>query len=67
MANPEIYFPTERLVVNRLNEDFLAMHGELLDDFFDRTTSSKPDYQNVWITTGYVAAQHAYLVELSFE
>ncbi|GEO68695.1 hypothetical protein [Levilactobacillus acidifarinae] len=67
VANVELYFPTDRLVVNRLDEDFLAMHGDLLNDFFDRTRSSKLDYQDVWVTTGYVPGQHAYLVELSFE
>lgn len=67
VANVDIYFPTDRLIVNRLDEDFLAMHGELLNDFFNHTHSSKLDYQDVWVTTGYVPGQHAYLVELSFE
>ncbi|HIW71526.1 MAG TPA: hypothetical protein H9875_02760 [Candidatus Levilactobacillus faecigallinarum] len=67
VANVDLYFPTGHLVVNRMSDDFLAMHGDLLNDFFERTHSSKTDYRNVWITTGHVADQHAYLVEISFE
>ena len=67
VANVDLYFPVGHLVVNRMSEDFLAMHGDLLNDFFDRTRSTKPSYREVWITTGYVRDEHAYLVELSFE
>lgn len=67
VANVDLYFPVGHLVVNRMSDDFLAMHGDLLNDFFERTHSSKPDYRDVWITTGHVPAEHAYLVEMSFE
>jgi len=67
VANPDIYFPTDRLLVNRMDDDFLAKNGDLLNDFFDRTNSSKLDYSEVWITTGYIQAEHTYLVEISFE
>lgn len=67
VANPEIYFPVGHLLVNRMDNDFLAKHGELLNDFFARTNSSKLDYQEVWITTSYIKNAQTYLVELSFE
>lgn len=67
VANAEIYFPANHLVVNRMDEDFLAKYGNLLNYFFDRTTGSKQDFQNVWITTSHITARHAYLVEISFE
>lgn len=67
VANPEIYFPVGHLLVNRMDNDFLAKHGELLNGFFARTNSSKLDYQEVWITTSYIKNAQTYLVELSFE
>lgn len=67
VANVDIYFPDSRLVVNRMSDDFLAMHGDLLNIFFERTHSSKTDYRDVWITTGHVVDRQAYLVEISFE
>ncbi|WP_125573364.1 hypothetical protein [Levilactobacillus huananensis] len=67
VSDPEIYFPVNHLLVNRMDDDFLAKNGDLLTYFFERTTSSKLDYQEVWITTGYVTAKKTYLVELSFE
>ncbi|WP_024746907.1 hypothetical protein [Levilactobacillus namurensis] len=67
VANVDLYFPDGHLVVNRMSEDFLAMHGGLLNDLFIRTHGSKTAYRNVWITTGHVVDQRAYLVELSFE
>ncbi|WP_125581378.1 hypothetical protein [Levilactobacillus cerevisiae] len=67
VANPELYFPVGHLLVNRMDDDFLAMNGDLLNDFFERTQSSKLDYREVWITTSHIPAEQAYLVELSFE
>ncbi|MCH5464688.1 hypothetical protein [Levilactobacillus tujiorum] len=67
VANADIYFPENHLLVNRMGDDFLAKNGDLLEDFFARTHSSKLDYQEVWITTGYVTKEHTYLVEMSFE
>jgi len=67
VANADIYFPENNLLVNRMGDDFLAKNGDLLETFFERTNSSKLDYQQVWITTGYVTSEHTYLVEMSFE
>ncbi|AYM03650.1 hypothetical protein [Levilactobacillus yiduensis] len=67
VANQELYFPVGHLLVNRMDDDFLAKNGELLNDFFDRTRSSKEDYREVWITTSYIPTEHMYLVEISFE
>lgn len=67
VANPELYFPVGHLMVNRMSDDFLAMNGDLLNDFFEKTHSSKPDYREVWMTTSYMPSEHAYFVEMSFE
>lgn len=67
VANQELYFPIGHLLVNLMDEDFLAKNGELLNDFFERTHTSKVDYREVWITTSYLPDEHLYLVELSFE
>lgn len=37
VANPEIYFPDNKLLVNRFQDDFVAKNGNLLDFFFDYT------------------------------
>jgi len=67
VANADLYFPVNHLQVNLMNEDFLAKNGDLLNDFFDLTSSSKLDYQQVWITTSHIPSEHTYLVEISFE
>lgn len=67
VANADIYFPAGHLLVNRMDENFLAKNGDLLNTFFDQTRTSKLDYREVWITTGYVPDEQTYLVELSFE
>ncbi|GAK48663.1 hypothetical protein LOSG293_460010 [Secundilactobacillus oryzae JCM 18671] len=67
IANRETYFPEGRLMVNRMSNHFVSMHGELLDYFFDMTEKGKPDYREVWITTGYLPKKQLYLLELSYE
>lgn len=67
IADSDFYFPEQRLMVNRLSNDFVAKNGDLLDEYFDQTRLKKPNYHNVWVTTSHVASLHIYLLELSFE
>ncbi|MFB9770241.1 hypothetical protein [Lactiplantibacillus modestisalitolerans] len=67
VANPEIYFPDNKLLVNRFQDDFVAKNGQLLDFFFDYTEKKVPNYHEVWVTTAHLPQQRAYFLELSFE
>lgn len=67
VANPEIYFPDNHLSVNLMSDAFVGEYSELLDFFFEMTSQSKPDYQEVWITTSHLVEQQLFLVEISFE
>ena len=67
VADADIYFPDQKLMVNRLSVDFVAKNGELLDFFYDMTKQEMPNYHDVWVTTSHLVAKGRYLVELSFE
>ncbi len=67
VSDSDFYFPEHKLMVNRLSPDFVAKNGDLLDYYYDMTDQDNPGFHDVWITTGHVSKQHAYLIELSFE
>lgn len=67
VANPEIYFPSDRLSVNLMTDSFVGEYGDLLNHFYELTKQSKPDYHKVWITTSHLNQQALYLLDLSFE
>nr|WP_155431803.1 hypothetical protein [Secundilactobacillus folii] len=67
VSDPDIYFPSNRLSVNLMDDSFVGENGELLNRFYELTKQSKPDYQDVWITTGHLKTDQLYLLDLSFE
>ncbi|BDZ31436.1 hypothetical protein RA086_09470 [Lactiplantibacillus sp. WILCCON 0030] len=67
VANPEIYFPNDKLLVNRFEDEFVAKNGSLLDFFFDYTEKKVPNYHEVWVSTAHLPSQKMYFLELSFE
>ncbi|MDV0431314.1 hypothetical protein RXV91_10565 [Lactiplantibacillus sp. DA1] len=67
VANPDIYFPDNKLLVNRFQDDFVAKNGNLLDFFFDYTEKKVPNYHEVWVSSAHLPAKHLYFLELSFE
>jgi hypothetical protein len=67
LGNPEIYFPTQRLEVNRMAPDFVSMNSDLLDYFHDKTAVKDSSYHDLWITTSHLANRNKYLIDLSFE
>lgn len=67
IADSFFYFPEQRLMVNRLANDFVAKHGDLLEEYFAKTRATAANYHDVWVTTAHIAKDHAYLLELSFE
>jgi hypothetical protein len=67
IADAAFYFPDDRLMVNRLSNDFVAKNGELLEDYFVKTNQAEKNYHEVWVTTAHVPEKHVYLLELSFE
>lgn len=67
VADASFYFPERRLMVNRLTDDFVAKHGELLDYYYQMTDQVRPGYHDVWLTTCHIADQKKYLLELSYE
>ncbi|MFC6294782.1 hypothetical protein ACFQH1_06165 [Lactiplantibacillus daoliensis] len=67
VANPEIYFPNDKLLVNRFEDEFVAKNGNLLDFFFDYTEKKVPNYHEVWVSTAHLPSKNRYFLELSFE
>lgn len=67
IADASFYFPDNKLMVNRLANDFVAKNGDLLEDFFAKTRKAQPNYHDVWVTTSHIPRQKVYLLELSFE
>ncbi|MEE8824077.1 hypothetical protein LASUN_11490 [Lentilactobacillus sunkii] len=67
LGNPEIYFPKQKLEVNRMSTDFMSMYSDLLDYFHDKTKVKDSNYHELWITTSHLVDRHKYLVDLSFE
>lgn len=67
ISDTDIYFPSNQLMVNRLSDDFLAQHGELLDYYLDLGQINNPHFLEVWVTTTYIKDVKKYLLELSFE
>lgn len=67
VADADIYFPTNHLMVNRLTDNFVAQHGELLDYYQKFTKMQKPHYTDVWVTTTFIQPANYYFIELSYE
>ncbi|WP_040471952.1 hypothetical protein [Lentilactobacillus kisonensis] len=67
LGNPEIYFPSHKLMVNRMAPEFISMNNELLDYFHDKTKVKDSSYHELWVTTSHLAKRNKYLVDLSFE
>ncbi|BAP86128.1 hypothetical protein LOOC260_116190 [Paucilactobacillus hokkaidonensis JCM 18461] len=67
VADADIYFPDQKLMVNRLSPDFVAKNGDLLDYFYRFTAQEIPNYHDVWVTTSHIVKKNAYMVELSYE
>ncbi|WP_461240431.1 hypothetical protein [Paucilactobacillus sp. N302-9] len=67
VGDPDIYFPDQKLMVNRLTPDFVAKNGDLLDYFYKFTKQEIPNYHDVWVTTSHILDKKSYLVELSYE
>ncbi|AMV59961.1 Hypothetical protein ADU72_1700 [Pediococcus damnosus] len=67
VANPEIYFPDETLLVDRLSDAFVDKYRTLLDYFNTYTGKPKKTYREVWVTTAHVLKQKAYMLELTYE
>jgi len=67
VANPEIYFPDDKLLVNRFEDEFVAKNGSLLDFFFDYPEKTVPNYHEVWVSTAHLPSKKRYFLELSFE
>lgn len=67
IADSGFYFPDMRLMVNRLSNDFVAKHGDLLDYYFQQTLGKAKSYLDAWVTTSHLPDKHLYMLELSFE
>lgn len=67
VADSEIYFPKDRLLVNRLSPDFVSKNGDLLDYFYTTAGHKLRGYHDVWATTAHITKKHLYLIDLSYE
>ncbi len=67
LGNPELYFPNQRLEVNRMAPEFISMNNSLLDYFHEKTAVRDSNYHDLWVTTSHLTDQKKYLVDLSFE
>ncbi|WP_412989916.1 hypothetical protein ACLJJ6_02740 [Pediococcus siamensis] len=67
VANPEIYFPDETLLVDRLSDEFVIKYNVLLDYFNSLTKKPMKSYHEVWVTTAHILEQKVYMLELTYE
>ncbi|KRL97391.1 hypothetical protein [Liquorilactobacillus satsumensis] len=67
VADADLYFPQDRLMVNRLSDDFVAQHGALLDFYMQKMQLPKKGFLETWVTTAYLSQKDRYFIELSFE
>lgn len=67
VSDPDIYFPSDRLSVILMADSFVGENSDLINQFYELTKQSKPDYTDLWITTGHLIKDHLYLLDLSFE
>ena len=67
VADADIYFPRQKLMVNRFTPDFVAKNGDLLDYYYQMTHQEIPNFHDVWVTTSHIIDKNTYLLELSFE
>lgn len=61
------YFPSDKLVAERLAPDFVTKHAELLRSLWYKVHRDIPPYKEVWLTSAYLTEQQLFLLELSFE
>lgn len=67
IEHADFYFPANKLMVNRLPDEFIKIHPNLFADYWEVTGKPRPSFDEVWATTAHLAKEKAYLVELSFE
>lgn len=63
------YFPTNKLMVNRLPDSFVQDHHNLLEKYWHHTHAFEKNFtfKEVWATTAHLNTAKAFLIELSFE
>ena len=67
VADADIYLPDNKLSVNRLDDDFVAQHGELLDYYAQFLKDDRQHFKEVWATTAHLTQKQSYFIELSYE
>ncbi|KRL04150.1 hypothetical protein [Liquorilactobacillus oeni] len=67
IADTDIYFPKDKLMVNRLSDDFVSQHGELLNFYMKMISIQEHGFLEAWVTTAYLSRSKVYFLELSFE
>ncbi|UDM31773.1 hypothetical protein [Lentilactobacillus laojiaonis] len=67
MGNVELYFPDQKLAVNKMSSEFITMHNDLLDYYYNMTNQTDANFSDVWITSSHLVNQHKYLIDISFE
>ncbi|KRL00148.1 hypothetical protein [Liquorilactobacillus capillatus] len=67
VSEQEIYFPDNKLMVNRMQDDFSAQHGDLLEYYQAKTNHPAAPFKDVWITTAHIPHEKSYLLEISYE
>ncbi len=67
VSDSDIYFPDNKLMVNRLDDGFLEQHGSLLDYYWNQLGRKSIGFREVWATTAHLKQRNVYFVELSYE
>ncbi len=67
LGNMELYFPNEKLDVNRMSDDFLTQNYEIIDYFHNKTIDKDLPFHELWVTTSHIASKKKYMIDLSFE
>ncbi|GEP19673.1 hypothetical protein [Pediococcus argentinicus] len=67
VSNPEFYFPSDSLLVDRLADEFVAKNGDLLERIKQKNKKIDHGLESVWITTTHITRKHQYMLELTYE
>lgn len=67
VSDREIYFPNNKLMVNRLAQDFVDQHSNLLEYCWSLSGNDSIGYRDVWVTTAHLTKRSAFFIEISFE
>lgn len=67
IEHADVFFPANKLMVNRLPDDFIKNHRALFKTYWEKAGKPLPNFAEIWATTAHLKRSNTYLIELSFE